>query len=467
MVTTLQQKRTHTIKIEFSDELVTSFGGLALAERMGQRLGIWSTLAGTLPERRGEYDWTTCVKSVVFGLLSGGHGTYAAQAVREDAALLGLLDLAGAPEEATVWRSLKQLGQYQADGRMAQVQAVAARRTLEKMDRPSLLFEGFARIFADGSLLEGSRRREGTKYIKEKGNGLMWSAVFVGPVLAAQHLSREGEGEQSAVRAMLPQVKKHILKPLHLEGRALVLVDSLHGDGPTLTELEEMRLHYIAGANKLEATAKTLAGQPELVWKDTGANKALGWSESSVCECWIQCAEWPEKRALYGRRWKREGEMIWNYSGVMSDLVEKDVRGMMDRGLSFLEAIWRLYDSKAGMETQFCDGLSDLGLHHPPCQEHERNAGFYAAAALAWVLGTATDAIGGQGGERGSTVRQDGEARKRALPSRMRFWRLRRELFTLPGRVARHGHEMKVQLLGVCERVQNLFGKYFDNIVRC
>jgi hypothetical protein len=467
MVTTLQQKTTHTIKIEFADEAVTSFGGLTLVERMAQRLGLWSTLAGTLPERRGEYDWTTCVKSVVAGLLSGGHGTYAAQCVREDAALLGLLDLEGAPEEATVWRSLKELGQYQADGRLPKVQAVAARRTLEKIPRPSLFFEGFARVFSDGTLLEGSGRREGTKYIPEKGQGLMWSAVFVGPVLAAQRLSAEGEGEQSAVRAMLPEVKEWVLKPLHLERKALVLIDSLHGDGPTLTELEEMGLHYIAGANKLSATAKTLSEQPDLVWEDTGANQALGWSESGVCECWIQCEEWPEKRPLYGRRWKHEGEMIWNYSGVMSELVKKDVRGMLNRGLSFALAIWRLYDSKAGMETLFSDGLSDLGLHHPPCQEHVRNAGFYAAASLAWVLGTAVDAIGGQGGDRGSMVRQDGEKRSRALPMRMRFWRLRRELFALPGRVARHGHELKVRLLGVCERVQNLFMKYFDNICRC
>ena len=467
MVTTLHQKTTHTIKIDFANESVTSFGGLTLAERMAQRLGLWSMLAGTLPERRGEYDWTTCVKSVVAGLLSGGQGTYAAQCVRQDAALLGLRDLAGAPEEATVWRSLKQLGQYQADGRLPRVQAVAARRTLEKMDRLSLLFEGFVRVFGDGSLLEGSRRREGTKYIREKGSGLMFSAVFVGPVLAAQRLSPEGMGEQAAVREMLPEVKERVLKPLHLERKALVLVDSLHGDGPTLREVEAMKLHYIAGGNKLEATAKTLSGQPDLVWQDTGANEALGWSASGVCECWIRCEDWPKKRQLFGRRFKREGEMIWNYSGVISDLREKDVRGMLERGLSFARAIWRLYDSKAGMETLFSDGLSDLGLHHPPCQEHVRNAGFYAAASLAWVLGTAVDAIGGQGGERGSTVRQDGEARKRALPSRMRFWRLRRELFALPGRVARHGHELKVQLLGVCERVRNLFGTYWDNILHC
>lgn len=34
------------------------------------------------------------------------------------------------------------------------------------------------------------------------------------------------------------------------------------------------------------------------------------------------------------------------------------------------------------METQYKDALIDLGLHHPPCREHVRNAGFYAVATL-------------------------------------------------------------------------------------
>ena len=39
MVTTLQPKTPHTIKLEFADEPVTSFAGLALAERAAARLG--------------------------------------------------------------------------------------------------------------------------------------------------------------------------------------------------------------------------------------------------------------------------------------------------------------------------------------------------------------------------------------------------------------------------------------------
>lgn len=467
MVTELQQKTIHTIKVEYEADAVTSFGGLALAERMGQRLRLWSSLSGHLPKRRGDYSWLEVVKSVVLGLLSGAQGTFAAQSLREDEALLGLAQLDGAPEEATVWRSLKKLGKFQSEGKLSKVQALAARRTLEKMRLSDLLLEGFVPIFPDGSLLEGSERREGTKTIREKGTGLMWSAVFVGHVLAAQRLAAAGTGEQSDVRAMLRDVEAQVLRPLRLTKRALVLMDSLHGDDPTLSQLEDQGLFYVVGANKLTETAQTLARMPETQWETQGPRTRLGWSESSVCACWVQCRDWPSKRLLVGRRWKRVGEMIWNYSGIMTNLREKDVRGMLSRGWSFARSIWRLYDAKSGMETLFSDGLSDLGLHHPPCQKYVYNAGFYAVASLAWVLGTAVDAIGGQGGDRASATRQDGQPRSRPRPSRMRFWRLRRELFALPARIVRHGHVLTVRLLGLGERTHALFDRYWLNLSRC
>jgi len=284
---------------------------------------------------------------------------------------------------------------------------------------------------------------------------------------AAQRLAGTGEGEQSCLRAMMGEVKRGVLKPLGLAGQALVLTDSLHGDDPTLRQWEEERLHYITGANKLERTETTLSALPEAMWQDTGARTKLKWSASAVCSCWLQCEGWEKKRLLVGRRWMRAGEMIWNYAGVLTDLRERDVRGMRDRGLSFEQAIWRLYDAKAGMETYYKDGLSDLGLHHPPCQEHARNSGFFAVAALAWLLGTAVDVLGGQSPQRNSGRRLDGGRRKRPTPRRMRLWRLRRELFALPGRVKRHAREMIVQLLGLSSQTQQIFGHYWGLICRC
>lgn len=466
MVTTSQHNRPHSIKIDFCDESVTSFGGLVLAERLGRRLRLDSTINRLFPSRKG-YDWLTCLKSIMFGLLSGSQGTYATQGLREDESLLKLLSLQRAPEEVTVWRLLAEAGQLQSDGLFPRVQWILARRVLEKIARPDLLLEGFLPVFGDGTLLEGSTRREGTKHLKDKGSGLMLTNLFVGPVLSSLRLAAKGEGEQSCLRSMLADLTKEILKPLRLQRQALLLLDSLHGDDPTLCQIEESKYHYVVGANKLKQTKLTLLEQPESQWSDDGPRSNLGWSKSGTCVCSIQCGGWKSKRVLIGRRWMLEGEMIWNYSGVMSNLKEKDVGAMIDRGLSFARAIWRLYDAKAGMETQFKDGLSDLGLHHPPCHEHIRNSGFYAIAGLAWLLGVAVDCIGGQSSERGSRIRKDGQRRKRCTPKRMRLWRVRRELLSVPARIIRHARTMTIQFLGLSSRTRQTIDLYWANILRC
>lgn len=474
-MTTLQQKKpspvksSHTVKIEYCDEPVSSFGGLVLAERLAERLRLWRTLEGVLPQWRGKgFSWLEFVKSVMMGLLSGSQGTYATQALRQDAALLKLLSLRGAPEEATVWRRLERLGEEQAQSGLAEAQWIASRRVVQSLQRSDLLFEGFVPVWNDGSLLEGSPRREGSKFIKDKGRGLMLSTLFVGPVLASLRLAGEGEGEHSCVRSMVGEVKKQLLKPCGLAGQALLLMDSLHGDDTGISQAEDEHLHYVIGANKLKTTATTLGALPEISWQDTGARSTLGWSASGVCTCWVQCESWAQKRLLVGRRFMREGEMIWNYAGVLTDLRERNLSGLMQRrGLSFAQAIWRLYDYKAGMETQFKDGLIDLGLHHPPCQQHQRNRAFYAMAGLARLLGVAVDLIGGRDEQRGCATRRDGKPRKRPTPRRMRLWRLRRELFALPARILRHARQTVVQLLGLSSSTRQIFDRYWRQICRC
>ena len=52
------------------------------------------------------------------------------------------------------------------------------------------MLDGFVPVFGDGTLLEGSRRREGTKYLEGKGAGLLWSTIYVGPLIAAQRVLR-------------------------------------------------------------------------------------------------------------------------------------------------------------------------------------------------------------------------------------------------------------------------------------
>ena len=165
MVTGLQHNNVRSIKINYSDDNVSSFGGLALAERLALRVGLWRRLERRLPERRGYYSWFTILKSMIAGLLSGSRGTYATQELRGDEALLNLLGLEGAPEEATLWRALEGLGGDDLREALGETLREWARELLRRAQRPGLLRDGFLPVFGDGTRLEGSRRREGTTFI--------------------------------------------------------------------------------------------------------------------------------------------------------------------------------------------------------------------------------------------------------------------------------------------------------------
>ena len=483
----MTQKRMseiRTIKVRFADDKVTWFGGSVLAERLANRLGLWKYLERRLPARRGDYDWFTIVKAAILGLLSGSKGTYATEDIRHDNAALTLMGLYGAPEEVTFWRALEQLGGVKLGSVMKNTLFEWVRRIMEKTSCADIFVNGFLPVFADGTLLEGSERRECSKYMKGKGHGLLWNTVFVGPLLASQRLAGEGEGEQRCVRDMLAETTRELLEPLKLKDKALVLMDSLHGDGSTLDELERLGLRYIVGGMKLKGVEQKLNNLPDECWVEVGAGSDDGCEETSYCVLRFGCERWAANRILVGKRWKPDGGLFYKYGGVFTNLTEDDVGRLMRGGKGFAQAIFELYNIKAGMENYYKDMLEDLGLHHPPCGEWVRNAGFYALGALAYVLGRGTELIGGKGllrmrsesdgdaskkgpGANGGDRVKAKQSRRGGKRKRMRLWRLRRRIFSIPAKIIRHAREMVVVLMGVSERIRAEFEAMWLAVCRC
>ena len=452
-----KQPNVKSIKLSFAPaERVTSFGGLAVAERLLLRLGLKSSMQNELPARGG-YSLEEVTASAMAGFLSGASGTFVTEVVRQDPALLALVGLPKAPEEATFWRATHSAGAPEALEAFGGITAQLARRAIERSPRIALVErDGFVPIFFDGTLLEGSARREGTKDLSKsgKGKGLMWTAAFVGPFPAAQRLcgAGKGEGEQSAARELLRQVEGQVLSKTGLKERALVLMDSLHGNGPTLDLVEELGLNYVVGARGLVRAEQVLSEQHEGQWRPTPEyhKRRPGVEESGVCVASIQCEGWEKPRTLVGRRWRKSGEMIWSYSSVMTNLEPTNERLKVGNLGEFAKAIWELYARKGGCENHFKNLLTDLRLHHPPCQEWRRNAGFYAIAFLAGLACVAIDALTSKPSRR-----------------RLRIATLRRWLFAVPARVACHGRQAHATILGLSEKWRSQIEERFYRAERC
>lgn len=246
-------RKIHSRRLVVDDQGASSFAGLSLVGQLAARLGIWSFAQKVLPVRGGTHERIDILKAGVAGLLSGSRGTAALEAVRQDEAMLRMMGIGSLPGEKGFWEDLAKLGEEQTLKGMHRLCARSARQVLKRLEPEDLQIEhGFIPLFGDGTLLEGSQRREGTKTIPEKGSGLMWGTWMFGPMLVGNHLCGEGEGEQRALFDTLGPVLDEVVDPLGLRSNALVLMDSLHGDGPSLERLEAERLMSIVGANKLD-----------------------------------------------------------------------------------------------------------------------------------------------------------------------------------------------------------------------
>jgi len=443
MVNELQQITDRVVKVEAApadERRVTSRGGLSLAQGVARRLRLISDARRHLPARKDPsqgFETSAVAVSLIHGLLSGGRGWQATEAMRGDGPLLRLLGLKRAPSAETVEEVVKYLARER--GGIAAVAPVLRRqvsRCLDAMSRERLAMAGgFVPVWVDGSHLEVEGRRFDSIKVIDGKRGQMCSGAFVGPWLAGIDFARGREGEETVSRRVLDDMVTATLRPKRLMKRALILLDSLYGDGPTLDHLEGYRESpaYIVGAGNLKRAFDQMNETPEWLWIDTGSQLTRGWSESGVTTMTIQCEDWRRKRRLVCRRWKKEGEMIWNFSAVLTNLSRDDarVRELMARwGVCFEEVIWRLYGHKAGMENQWKELLTDLGLHHPPCAQAAVNATFYAFGALAYNLSLAT---------REFTL--EGPAR------RMRLWRFRQEVIAVASQAVSHGRQVVARLV--------------------
>lgn len=449
------QQTVKRIKLGFApEESVTSFGGMAVLKRVMRRVGVDSLLERHLPGRRG-YTLPEIVTSGVVGLLSGARGTVATEAARHDPALRKIFGLDASPEEATFWRALEDAGVERALGGFAKVSASLARRAVERSPRLALYDSGFLPVFVDGTLLEGSARREGTKFIREKGNGLLWTVGYVGPYPVAQRLanSGDGEGEATHARELIKQIADDVLRPCEVAKDALVLMDSLHGNGATLDVIEDLELSYVIGARGLKAAEAALSEQPESCWTPTPEfeKSRPGIEDSAVCVATVRCEDWKCARTIVGRRWKKKGEMIWSYSALLTNLEATDKRLKLEKkNGAFARKVWSLYNRKGACENHFKNLLEDLGLHHPPCREWQRNAGFYALGMLAGLIAIACDVLTGKPSK-----------------ARRRIATLRRWLFAVPARITLHARTASVTILGLSADWRRWIDERFARACRC
>ena len=455
MVNALQTVQRRVVKGEGprpGDPRVMSKAGLALVQTLARRLGLFAQIERMLPRRKDPkqgFAVSAALLALVHGLLSGGRGYQATEPMRGDTQLLKLLGLKKAPAAETIEEVLKYLADCEQSTpaqSMQRLTADNAQRLIQRTTLREMLLRGgdFLPVFGDGSLAEVTGKEFDAIKTIGKQRGQMIGGVFVGPYATGLRVAGAGEGELSVVRELIERAVGQVLRPGKLLAKSLFLLDSLYGNEPTLEQLEGYRgASHVVGAGSLSEAQRAMHELPECCWRASGAQRQRGWEASAVATAWLQCKDWTRKRVMVCRRWRLEGEMFWNYSAVITNLTPEDpriARRMAAGGAGFEETIWGLYDRKQGLENQWKELLSDLGLHHPPCARAAVNSIFDGVAALAYNLAVGVRLLGLSGSDR-----------------HMRLWRLRRELFDVAGHAMLHGRQVIVRFVDACdERIDRL-----------
>jgi len=467
-------KKDATIKAGIDEDLqVTAWGGLALVEHLARQIGLWKKAEQLLPQRVQTYGYTSVnvAASVVYGLLQGGQGFQAAQALSEDTAAQRLLGLHhGVPEEATVYRAMCDLAglayrdgeaTYVAEegrarkrrvvGEVEEAQALLlalladwlrwqAAKLLPGLPRAATHLGPYLTVFGDATQLEVDGRCFDAAEVDYNGNrSLQWGTLWVGPLLAAQVLRGGARHEAQGLLPLLEPAQQEVLRQNHIEPQhVLALLDSAYGEEPVLAELERLGWRYLVGLSTNPVLERTAREQPPEQWVNTGPRPANGWAESAACAMRYGAEGWDHSRTVIARRFRREGELFTEYRFVVTDLGPAEVwPALPESGLRYAEALWRMYGHKQAREVQYQTPLSDLGLHHPPSGRLGCNQVFYQLAGVALNLGVALALVGMEKKERG-----------------LRLWRLRTLYLAVAARVQRHAGQVFVQASGALEALR-------------
>jgi hypothetical protein len=286
---------------------------------------------------------------------------------------------------------------------VSQVLAKATPGRVLLAGRPTVFFDD-TEIEVEGKQFEGAR-------INYEGNrALSFQTLWVGPFVAdaildgaadpSQHL-----GELLAANAPLWEAK---------QGR--FYADSASSAVKFLKQIDSAGFgSWSVSYNKWTDKLETLAAQlPESQWTAEPPDR------DGVVEgyAWVKHMPGQEAERAYTFatvRRKAPGEMFWRYGFVVSD----DTTPMAAKRTP--KSVLEFHALKGASEQGFSHLLSDLDLHHPPCEKLVANQMFYAIGLLAYNVLIALRVLD--------------------LPDDARGWRPRsiiRNLLTVPVKVSMH-----------------------------
>lgn len=356
------------IKLEASEERLTSLAGLIVVEELAQAKGLWGRVDELFPQPgsgRG-YRASAYVKPLVWMLQAGGRRMEDLRELRAEQAVLGRLGLEELPSADATGDWLRRMGQ----------QGVEALKPVNRELIASTLAAGWEELTldVDATIIEAEKREAEWTYEKVKGYQPL--VGYVGGV-AVHHEFRAGN-ESAGARAVeflqgcaaqLPAGKKIYLRS-----------DSAFYQAGVMNYCAERGWTFTITADQDSAVKAALRQIPESGWKAYRTREGVA-TDREIAET-VHCLNQSQQAfRLIVVRWKNPQPSLFEgqhycYHAVASNRGEQE---------SASEVLWG-HNQRGEAENWHKELKLGMGMEQMPCGQEEANALFFAIGVLAYNL---------------------------------------------------------------------------------
>lgn len=365
---------TQKIEIEFTDDKITSSGGMIFLSRTADALDLPGILGSTLGLKirdRGASD-AEMMLSLIYSLANGDGAISDVDRLGADGPRRQLLYLDRVPDSRRLGEYLCRFDEAALERFYGVARLMAARISPEVIEH-ELAENGYISVFMDGSGIELSGDYyEAAGKLYDGSLGYWLHGVFVGSLWTAQRL---WPGGVDVARGWKDQLRE-TAELIGGKGPVWARFDNAYYRKSVVEYLEKLGWDFsISVTNKnnkrpVLEVARAFWDEDWTPIKDDGSEQAAfvyyrpgSWEEEQV---------YVVVRSMYENRQKL---LFPRYTVILTSRDDLP-----------LKEIVRRHRGKQGQENAFKGPLIDLDLHHPPCQRFRANRAFYTAGQIAQML---------------------------------------------------------------------------------
>ena len=361
-------------EIDFTDELLTSKGGIIFLARFASYLGLLKLCAQNIKlkqRNRGPSD-SHYFLSLIYSIALGEGNLCDVDLLKEDLAQRTLAGFKKVPDSRRISEYLCGFDKNSLTS-LSNIAKFLASKLIKPVIEHELSQRGWLSIFMDGTAIEVyGKYFEKAEKLYNGEQGFWLHGVFVGNLWVKQKLFPGNVHPSEGYKEFIQTV----LKLLPEGTKGYFLMDSAYYKKEVVELLKEAGQDYSISVTHsvhkkpLYELAQSL---PEQVWEKISED---GSEEATFI--YYQPAGWREEETYVVIRQREDGgqrRLFPRYYFILVSREDLEVKELVRR-----------HRQKQGQENVLKGPLRDLGLHHPPCQRFVANQTYYILGQIAYLL---------------------------------------------------------------------------------